>query len=213
MRSFSDEKPTSNDARDHAHWDAVEEVAELLHEERFQEALVALRDVLRADGKNPYAFYFLGIALYETGQLEVARDAYRASASRSRRGTSARGSRWCTCHARSVTFAARSRKGRWRWPTAPGDGDVLHALGLAHLARGGYNAAARRYLEAFLRKRGPSSTLPTRSEGCSSRSGSRRGSSAKAPGRNYRSILGKTSSPQPPSPLAEKGEISTAPGA
>ena len=41
---------------------AVEEATELLHEERFREALLELRRVLQGDPKNPYAYYFLGIA-------------------------------------------------------------------------------------------------------------------------------------------------------
>ena len=65
--------------RDAAHWEAVEEAAELMHEERFHEALARARDaVLKADPTNSYAFFFLGQALYEVGELEPARDAYRA---------------------------------------------------------------------------------------------------------------------------------------
>src|SRR5689334_16369937 len=70
------EKPTP---ADHAHWEAVEEATELLHEERFREAMLELRDVIRKDAKNPYAYYFLGVALYESGELEAARDAYQAA--------------------------------------------------------------------------------------------------------------------------------------
>src|SRR3954452_18856803 len=62
-----------------ADWDAVEEATELLHEERFQDALYALRDVIKANPKNPYAYHFLAVALFETGQMEAARDAYRAA--------------------------------------------------------------------------------------------------------------------------------------
>ena len=63
---------------DAAHWAAVEEATELLHEERFREAMVELGGVLKKDPKNPYAFYFLGIAFFEVGEIEPARDAYAA---------------------------------------------------------------------------------------------------------------------------------------
>ena len=64
--------------RDAAHWEAVEEATELLHEERFHEALEVLRDIVKADPTNPYAFFFIGQAFYEVGEMEPARDAYRA---------------------------------------------------------------------------------------------------------------------------------------
>ena len=67
-----------DDGSDAAHWAAVEEATELLHEERFREAMVELRGVLEEDPKNPYAYYFLGIAFFEVGELEPARDAYAA---------------------------------------------------------------------------------------------------------------------------------------
>src|SRR5690349_5128275 len=60
-------------------WEAVEEATELLHEERFREALVELRGALKKDPQNPYAYYFLGVGLFEIGELEPARDAYRAT--------------------------------------------------------------------------------------------------------------------------------------
>ena len=65
--------------RDAAHWAAVEEATELLHEERYKEALEELRSILRDDPSNAYAFFFLGQALYEVGEMQPARDAYRAA--------------------------------------------------------------------------------------------------------------------------------------
>ena len=54
--------PISEDD-DKAYWDAVAEATELLHEERFREALSRLREVIvKRTPQNPYAFYFLGIA-------------------------------------------------------------------------------------------------------------------------------------------------------
>lgn len=50
--------------RDAAQWEAVEEAAEMMHEERFHEALRVLRTILQADPQNGYAFFFLGQALY-----------------------------------------------------------------------------------------------------------------------------------------------------
>ena len=52
------------EAADAAHWTEVEEATELLHEERYREAMVELRRVLQHDPKNPYAYYYLGIAFY-----------------------------------------------------------------------------------------------------------------------------------------------------
>src|ERR1700722_17866989 len=74
MKGPKDER----EATDFAHWDAVEEATELLHAEQFHDALLELRNVIKKDPKNPYAFYFLGQALFETGETEAARDAYRA---------------------------------------------------------------------------------------------------------------------------------------
>ena len=64
--------------RDSEHWEAVEEATELLHEERFREALELLHEVVKKDPQNPYAFFFTGQAFYEVGEMEPARDAYRA---------------------------------------------------------------------------------------------------------------------------------------
>ena len=64
--------------RNKAHWIAVEEAAELLNEERYVEALAALKAALLADSRNGYAYFFTGVALFECGQMEGARDAYRA---------------------------------------------------------------------------------------------------------------------------------------
>jgi tetratricopeptide (TPR) repeat protein len=139
------------EAADHAHWDAVEEAAELLNDQRFHEALVALRDVIKRDSANPYAYYFLGMALYESGELEAARDAYRACLKVAPKHL---GARVALCHVlRSLGDLRESvREGMQALAQAPGDADALHAVGLAYLARGDH-AAARRYLEAFLEAR------------------------------------------------------------
>lgn len=135
--------------RDAAHWAAVEEATELLHEERFHEALQVLRDVIRADPGNPYAFFFLGQALYEVGELQPARDAYRAVL---RLAPEHLGARVALTHVLRKLGETRDAvsEGLTALEQAPTDGDVLYALGLAYLARGD-NIAARRHLEAFLR--------------------------------------------------------------
>jgi tetratricopeptide (TPR) repeat protein len=131
-----------------AHWSAVEEATELLHEERFQDGLYLLRDVIKADPANPYAYYFLGIALVETAQLEAARDAYRAAV---KLAPGYLGARVALSHVLRMLgdlrgAIAEGEEALRRYPSVP---DALHAAGLAHAARGD-DHAARRYLEAYL---------------------------------------------------------------
>jgi len=134
---------------DHAHWTAVEEISELLHEERFHEALPLLRDALKADPKNPYALHLLGVALYEVGQLEPARDAYRACVGVA---PNHRGARVHLSHVLRELGDLRGaiKEGLDALSRFPDDGDAMHAVGLAYLARGD-GAAAKKYLEAYLR--------------------------------------------------------------
>jgi len=140
------EKPPA--PRDHAHWDAVEDAIELLHEERFREALVSLRDVLRVDAKNPYAYFFLGQALFECGEIAPARDAYRACVLVAPDHV---GARVALCHVLRQLGELKEaiNEGNQALDRAVGDADALYALGMAYLARGD-DAAARRHLEAFL---------------------------------------------------------------
>jgi tetratricopeptide (TPR) repeat protein len=135
--------------RDAAHWEAVEEAVELLHEERFREALEVLRELAKADPKNPYAFFFMGQGLYEVGEMEPARDAYRACLALA---PAHLGSRIALCHVLRKLGDHREaiKEGMKAVEQAPTDGDALYAVGLAYAARGD-NPAARRYLEAFLR--------------------------------------------------------------
>lgn len=136
------------DAKDAAHWEAVEEAAELLHEERFREALVMLRDILTRDPKNPYAFYLAGIALFESGELAPARDAYRACLNVAPHHLGARVALSHVLRSLGETKEA-IREGMEALSQSPSDGDALHAVGLAYLARG-ETVAARKYLTAFL---------------------------------------------------------------
>jgi tetratricopeptide (TPR) repeat protein len=147
----NDDKPGPQDpvdAADRAHWTAVEEATELLHEERFREALVELRKVLEADPRNPYAYFYTGVAFFEVGEVEAARDAYEACLKLAPKHL---GARVALSHVRRGMGDLRGaiREGMGALSQAPGDGDALYAVGLAHKARGD-DLAARRYLEAFL---------------------------------------------------------------
>ena len=135
--------------RDAEHWAAVEEATELMHEERFREALEMLRDVIHADPENAYAYFFLGQAFYEVGEMEPSRDAYRAAL---RLAPQHLGARVALTHVLRKLGQSRDAvvEGLAALEQAPTDGEVLYALGLAYLARG-ENVAARRHLEAFLR--------------------------------------------------------------
>jgi Flp pilus assembly protein TadD len=136
------------DPVDAAHWGMVEEAAELLHEEQPFEAIVELRRVIKEAPRNPYAYHLLGIALFETSELEAARDAYRAALALSPRYLGAR------VHLSHVLRMTRDLRGAIEQAEialrqAPDDPEVWHALGLAHAQRGD-NESARRYLEAYL---------------------------------------------------------------
>ena len=126
----------------------MEEATELLHEERFREALVELRRVLQSDPRNAYAYYFLGIALFEVGEIEPARDAYIACL---KLAPTHLGARVALVHVLRMTGDSRGaiREGLMALSQAPGDPDALHAIGLAYHARGD-EAAAIKYLDAFL---------------------------------------------------------------
>jgi tetratricopeptide (TPR) repeat protein len=135
--------------RDAAHWEAVDEAAELMHEERFHEALRVLHTVVKADPTNPYAVFFMGQALYEVGEMEPARDAYRACLNLA---PGHLGARIAITHVERKLGRLREaiKEGMIAVEQSPQDADALYAVGLAYAARGD-NPAARRYLEAFLR--------------------------------------------------------------
>ena len=136
------------DPADAALWGEAEEPIELLHDGQVLEAILAFRQVLKRSARNPYAFHHLGIALFETGELEAARDAYRAALAIAPRY---HGARVHLSHVLRMTHDVRgaieqaeiARKQR------PEDPDVWHALGMAHAQRGD-REAARRWLEAYL---------------------------------------------------------------
>ena len=132
-------------------WEAVEEATELLHEERFREALEMLHEIVKRDPTNAYAFFFTGQALYEVGEIEAARDAYRACLKLAPKHL---GARIALTHVLRKTGEIRDaiKEGMIALEQAPADNDALYAVGLAYLARG-EKAAARRYFEAFLRSK------------------------------------------------------------
>jgi cytochrome c-type biogenesis protein CcmH/NrfG len=137
--------------RDAERWAAVEEATELLHEERYKEALEELRDVLRQDPENHYAFFYLGQTMYEVGEMEPARDAYQAALKLAPQHL---GARVALTHVLRKLGDTRGavKEGLVALEQAPTDGEVLYAIGLAYLARGD-NVSARRHLEAFLRSK------------------------------------------------------------
>ncbi len=137
--------------RDATQWAAIEEATELLHEERYKEALEELRKVLQKDPENHYAFYFLGQTMYEVGELQPARDAYIAALKLAPAHLGARVALTHVLRKLGDTRAAVS-EGLVALDQAPTDGEALYALGLAYLARGD-NVSARRHLEAFLRSK------------------------------------------------------------
>lgn len=141
-----DVKPPAD--ADAANWDEVEEATELLHDERFQDAIYALYDIIKKNPKNPYAYHFLGVALFETAQPEPARDAYRAAL---RLSPGYLGARVALSHVLRMLGDLRGAivEGEEAVRRSPGDADALHAAGVAHAARGD-NQAAVRYLRAYL---------------------------------------------------------------
>jgi tetratricopeptide (TPR) repeat protein len=137
-----------DEVRDAKRWDAIEEATELLQEERYREAMAELRRVLAADPQNAYAFFFLGVAFFEIGELEPARDAYAACL---KLAPAHLGARVALSHVLRTLGDVRGalREGMAALTRSPGDPDALHAMGLAYRARGD-TASARKYLEAFL---------------------------------------------------------------
>ncbi len=137
--------------RDAEHWEAVEDATELLNEERYREALELLHEIVKKDPTNPYAFFFTGQALYEVGEMEPARDAYRACL---RLAPKHLGARIALAHVLRKTGELRDaiKEGLVALEQSPADSDALYAVGLAYLAKG-EKSAARRYLEAFLKSK------------------------------------------------------------
>jgi tetratricopeptide (TPR) repeat protein len=140
--------PEKKDPRDAAFWDAVDEATELLQERRHHDALLHLRDVIKTQPNNPYAYHYLGIAFFELKQLEPARDAYRAAV---RLAPDYLGARIALAHVLRLLgdpkgSLAEANEALRRFP---GDGEALHAAGLANAAMG-HRKVAKKQLEGFL---------------------------------------------------------------
>lgn len=137
-----------NHDKDAEHWEAVDEACELLLEGRYEDGLRMLRDAIKADPTNPYAYHFAGAALYELRQIEPARDAYRAAL---RYAPNYLASRVGLSHvlrelgdARGALVEAQEALSRF-----PRDADAMRAAGLAHAALG-QRKAAKRQLEGYM---------------------------------------------------------------
>jgi tetratricopeptide (TPR) repeat protein len=137
-----------NDSEDAKRWESVEEAVELVNEERYKEALGFLREVLEKDPKNAYAYHWVGVAMYESGELEPARDAYRAAVTLAPKYA---GARIALSHVlrQLGDYKEAIKDGMIALEQQPGDADALYAVGMAYYARGD-KAAAKRYLQAFL---------------------------------------------------------------
>ncbi len=147
---MNDPIPTgwSNPDQDAANWEAVEEATELLQERHVPEAMLALRDVIKAQPNNPYAYNYLGVAFFEIKNLEAARDAYRAAV---RLAPGYLGARVALSNVLrllgdATAALAEAREALRRFPK---DGEALHAAGLANAAKGN-RKEAKAQLEGFL---------------------------------------------------------------
>jgi Flp pilus assembly protein TadD len=137
-----------SDRDDAARWEAVEAATEMMLEGDYHDALVRLRDIIKDDPTNHYAYYYTGTALFEVGQFEAAAAAYRAAVKLAPKYVGARvglshSLRIIDEHKAAMTEARKALE------IAPGDGDAIFALGLAQAAFGD-KPSARRSIKAFL---------------------------------------------------------------
>jgi Flp pilus assembly protein TadD len=134
--------------KDAARWESVEEATELLQEGNVPAAMLALRDVLKEDPNNPYAYNYLGVAFFEIKNLEGARDAYAAAV---RVAPEYLGARVALSNVRRLLgdHDGALREARAALRRFPKDGEAMHAAGLA-LAAKGQRKEAKKHLEGFL---------------------------------------------------------------
>lgn len=138
----------NNDSLDAEHWQAVEQATELLLEGEPHQALVCLRDVVKKNPRNPYAFYYIGTAMFELGRFDAAIDAYEAALRISPKYLAARvGLSHCLRIEGDLRQAIAQARIALQHET--GDGDALFALGLA-LASSGDRRGAIDALQAFV---------------------------------------------------------------
>ena len=148
MRHTTTRSNENRDERDARHWEAVEEAAETLGQGDYQAGLLELREIIKKDAQNPYAFNLLGTALFELEMFEPARDAYRAATLAS---PDYLGARVNLSHVlrRLRDFEGAEKEARAAIARHPGDGEAMHALGLALASRGKRREAAKS-LQGFL---------------------------------------------------------------
>lgn len=137
------------EGRDAEYWDAVDDATELLREGSYEAALTQLRDIVKTSPENPYAYYFIGVGLWELKQLAPARDAFRAAVHISPGYVGARASLAAVLHALGDEKGA-IREGENALRVQPEDPDALYAVGQAFLSIGDRDSAVH-YLERFLR--------------------------------------------------------------
>lgn len=149
MRVDRDDKPLDNE--DAERWEAVEEATELLLQAEPHRALIALREVVTRDPRNPYAYYYIGTAMFELGRFDASIDAYRAALRVSPKYLAARVG---LSHALRIEgdVVGAIEQARLALTYHRGDGDALFALGLA-LASHGDRQGAIDALTAFLETR------------------------------------------------------------
>ena len=138
----------SVDERDSEYWTRVEEATELLQENRYPEALLELRNVIKEQPNNPYGYYYLGVAFFETKNMAAARDAFRAALKLQPNYLGARVSLSNTLRILGETreALAQAKEALRRFPK---DGDAMYAAGMASAAMG-QRGAAKKQLEGFL---------------------------------------------------------------
>lgn len=104
--------------------------------------------MVTADPNNAYAYNLIGMALWELGKIEPARDAFKAAVLLS---PDFLGARVSLSHAQRKMgeTALAEREARVALTRFPDDGEAYHALGMA-LAAQGERDEARECLERFL---------------------------------------------------------------
>jgi len=140
-----------DDPRDAAHWTAVESATEVLLEGDYERGLSLLKEVLQADRSNPYAYHYLGAALFDLQKFREAHDAYRAAVKLSPRYLAARVGLAHTLRLLERPGASL-REAQQALAFFPDDGAAHHAAGLALGALGERDRAIE-HLERFLATR------------------------------------------------------------
>lgn len=147
---------------DEQHWDSAQEGAELILDGQLDEAIALLDALAAAEPDNPYAYGFLGNALFEQGSYVRALRSYLTALELAPEYLGA-----MVGIGQSLRLLGRYqeaiRMGRQILSRAPADGDALYLIGTSHFALGD-NAAASRYLEKFLAT-GPELEVATEVQG------------------------------------------------